>query len=158
MARQTEPSVNNALGGLLQGMLSRSDVLSENTQTITGHAGFHPDILIVDPGRSPVVIEAEYMPGANVEAEAKSRLGLDVAASGRRIEAVIALRYPDAVSDADDLRAALEQARLSYCVFTEEREGVSRSPESGWLEGSPEDVADLVRLVSVPQALRIAPE
>ena len=151
MARQTEPSVNNALGGLLQGMLSRSDVLSENTQTITGHAGFHPDILIVDPGRSPVVIEAEYMPGANVEAEAKSRLGLDVAASGRRIEAVIALRYPDAVSDADDLRAALEQARLSYCVFTEERKGVSRFPESGWLDGSPEDVADLVRLVSVPQ-------
>ena len=151
MARQTEPSVNNALGGLLQGMLSRSDVLSENTQTITGHAGFHPDILIVDPGRSPVVIEAEYMPGANVEAEAKSRLGLDVAASGRRIEAVIALRYPDAVSDADDLRAALEQARLSYCVFTEERKGVSRFPESGWLDGSPEDVADLARLVSVPQ-------
>ena len=151
MARQTEPSVNNALGGLLQGMLSRSDVLSEHTQTITGHAGFHPDILIVDPGRSPVVIEAEYMPGANVEAEAKSRLGLDVAASGRRIEAVIALRYPDAVSDADDLRAALEQARLSYCVFTEERKGVSRFPESGWLDGSPEDVADLVRLVSVPQ-------
>ena len=151
MARQTEPSVNNALGGLLQGMLSRSDVLSENTQTITGHAGFHPDILIVDTGRSPVVIEAEYMPGANVEAEAKSRLGLDVAASGRRIEAVIALRYPDAVSDADDLRAALAQARLSYCVFTEERKGVSRFPESGWLEGSPEDVADLVRLVSVPQ-------
>ena len=151
MARQTEPSVNNALGGLLQGMLSRSDVLSENTQTITGHAGFHPDILIVDPGRSPVVIEAEYMPGANVEAEAKSRLGLDVAASGRRIEAVIALRYPDAVSDADDLRAALAQARLSYCVFTEERKGVSRFPESGWLDGSPEDVADLIRLVSVPQ-------
>ena len=151
MARQTEPSVNNALGGLLQGMLSRSDVLSENTQTITGHAGFHPDILIVDPGRSPVVIEAEYMPGANVEAEAKSRLGLDVAASGRRIEAVIALRYPDAVSDADDLHAAVAQARLSYCVFTEEREGVSRFPESGWLDGSPEDVADLVRLVSVPQ-------
>ncbi len=151
MARQTEPSVNNALGGLLKGMLSRSDVLSENTQTITGHAGFHPDILIVDPGRSPVVIEAEYMPGANVEAEAKSRLGLDVAASGRRIEAVIALRYPDAVSDADDLRAALEQARLSYCVFTEERKGVNRFPESGWLDGSPEDVADLIRLVSVPQ-------
>ena len=151
MARQTEPSVNNALGGLLQGMLSRSDVRSENTQTITGHAGFHPDILIVDPGRSPVVIEAEYMPGANVEAEAKCRLGLDVAASGRRIEAVIALRYPDAVSDADDLRAALEQARLSFCVFTEERKGVSRFPESGWLDGSPEDVADLVRLVSVPQ-------
>ena len=121
MARQTEPSVNNALGGLLQGMLSRSDVRSENTQTITGHPGLRPDILIEDPGRAPVVIEAEYMPGATVEAEAKSRLGLEVAASGRRIEAAIALLYPDEISDADDLPAALGQARLSYCVFTEEQ-------------------------------------
>ena len=67
-----------------------------------------------------MVIEAEYMPGATVEAEAKSRLGLEVVASGRRIEAAIALLYPDEISDADDLPAALKQARLSYCVFTEE--------------------------------------
>ena len=151
MARQTEPSVNNAMESVLQGMLSRSHVRSENTQTITGHPGLRPDILIEDPGRAPVVIEAEYMPGATVEAEANSRLGLEVAASGRRIEATIALLYPDDISDADDLPAALKQARLSYCVFTEERKGISRFPESGWLDGSPEDVADLVRLVSVPQ-------
>ena len=151
MARQTEPSVNNAMESVLQGMLSRSHVRSENTQTITGQSGLRPDILIEDPGRAPVVIEAEYMPGATVEAEANSRLGLEVAASGRRIEAAIALRYPDEISEADDLRAAVEQARLSYCVFTEERKGVSRFPESGWLDGSPEDVADLIRLVSVPQ-------
>ena len=151
MARQTEPSVNNAMESVLQGMLSRSHVRSENTQTITGHPGLRPDILIEDPGRAPVVIEAEYMPGATVEAEAKSRLGLEVAASGRRIEAAISLLYPDEISDADDLPAALKQARLSYCVFTEERKGISRFPESGWLDGSPEDVADLIRLVSVPQ-------
>ena len=151
MARQTEPSVNNAMESVLQGMLSRSHVRSENTQTITGNPGLRPDILIEDPGRAPVVIEAEYMPGATVEAEANSRLGLEVAASGRRIEAAIALRYPDEIGDVDDLRAALQQARLSYCVFTEEKKGVSRFPVSGWLEGSPEDVADLARLVSVPQ-------
>ena len=147
MARQTEPSVNNAMESVLQGMLSRSHVRSENTQTITGHPGLRPDILIEDPGRAPVVIEAEYLPGATVEAEANSRLGLEVAASGRRIEAAIALRYPDEIGDVDDLRAALQQARLSYCVFTEEKEGINRFPESGWLEGSPEDVADLARLV-----------
>ncbi len=151
MARQTEPSVNNAMESVLQGMLSRSHVRSENTQTITGHPGLRPDILIEDPGRAPVVIEAEYMPGETVEAEANSRLGLEVAASGRRIEAAISLLYPDEISDADDLPAALKQARLSYCVFTEERKGISRFPESGWLDGSPEEVADLVRLVSVPQ-------
>ena len=34
MPQQTEPSANNALGGLLQGMLSCNSVLSENTQAI----------------------------------------------------------------------------------------------------------------------------
>ena len=151
MARQTEPSVNNAMESVLQGMLSRSHVRSESTQTITGQAGKRPDIIIEDSGRAPVVIEAEFFPGANVETEAKERLGLEVAASGRRIEAAIALRYPAAIGDADDLHAALEQARLSYCVFTEEKKGENRFPASGWLEGSAEDVADLIRLVSVPQ-------
>ena len=151
MPHQTEPSVNNAMGLLLQTMLSRSSVRSENTRTIAGHPGRHPDILITGLGRSPVVIEAEYMPAATVEPEARERLGLEVEADSRPIEAVIALRYPDDIGDADDLGAALTDANLSYCVFTEESGGVNRFPESGWLEGSVEDLADLVRLVSVPQ-------
>ncbi len=59
MPNQTEPNVNNALGILLQGMLSGSKVVSENTQAISGHPGLKPDILITAPGRSPVVIEAQ---------------------------------------------------------------------------------------------------
>ena len=151
MPRQTEPSANNALGGLLQGMLSRSRVHSENTQAIAGHAGLQPDVLVITPGAAPVVVEAEYLPAASVEADAKQRLGLEVASNGRVIEAVIALRYPEDVRQAYDLRAALRSARLSYCVFTEEAGGANRFPSSGWLEGSVEDLADMVRLVSVPQ-------
>ena len=151
MARHTEPAVNNSLGTVLQGMLPRSHVRSENTQAIVGHSGLRPDILITAPGRSPVVIEAEYLPAATAEVEAKERLGLDVAEDGRRIEAVIALRYPIDMGDADDLRAALTESRISWCVFTEESVGVTRFPESGWLDGSVGDLADLVRLVSVPQ-------
>ena len=49
------------------------------------------------------------------------------------------------------MTAALKAARLSYCVFTEGRTEVERFPESGWLEGAVEDLADMVRLVSVPQ-------
>ena len=148
MPHQTEPSANNAAGGLLQAMLPRSSVRSENTQAISGHPGLRPDILITAPGRAPVAIEAEYMPAATVEPEAKSRLGLEVVESSRVIEAAIALRYPEDVADAQDLRTALSSARLSYCVFTEE---VHRFPESGWLDGSVEDLADMVSLVSVPQ-------
>ena len=150
MPHQTEPNANSAMGGLLQTMLPRSEVRSENTKAIVGHPGLQPDILITATGRSPVVIEAEYMPAATVLPEAKGRLGLESAVDGRIIEAVIALRYPNEVGEALDLGATLSAACLSYCVFTENG-GASRFPESGWLEGSVEDLADMVRLVSVPQ-------
>ena len=42
MARQTEPSVNNAMESVLQGMLSRSHVRSENTQYHHGASGIAP--------------------------------------------------------------------------------------------------------------------
>ena len=150
MPHQTEPSANNAMGNLLQAMLPRSNVRSENTRAIAGHPGLQPDILITAPGSSPVVIEAEYMPAANVEAEARQRLGLETTAYGRVIEAAVALRYPNEVGEAHDLHSALSAAQLSYCVFTENG-GASRFPDSGWLDGSVEDLADMVRLVSVPQ-------
>ena len=153
MPRQTEPNANNALGNLLKAMLPRSTVGSERTRTISGQPGKRPDILITAPGRAPVVIEAEYLPAANVEPEAKERLGKQLEHSSGAIEAAIALCYPKDLAKADDLAVALKAARLSYCVFTEGRtEGqVERFPESGWLEGAVEDIADVVRLVSVPQ-------
>ena len=150
MPHQTEPSANNALGNLLQAMLPRSEVRSENTGMIAGHPGLRPDILITAPGSAPVVIEAEYMPAAHAEEEARQRLGLETTVFGRPIEAAVALRYPSEVGESHDLNAALSDARLSYCVFTENG-GVDRFPESGWLDGSVEDLADMVRLVSVPQ-------
>ncbi len=58
MPRHTEPSANNALGGLLQPMLGRASVRSENTRAIAGHPGLRPDILITAPGRSPAVRSA----------------------------------------------------------------------------------------------------
>ena len=55
MPRQTEPNANNALGGLLQDMLPRGQVRSENTQAITGQPALRPDIIITVPGRSPSI-------------------------------------------------------------------------------------------------------
>ena len=42
----------------------------------------------------------------------------------------------------------MAEARLSYCVLHEDG---NRFPESGWLDGTVTDLADLIRLVSVPQ-------
>ena len=151
MPRQTEPSANNALGRLLQGMMSGCSARAENVRAIVDRPALQPDILITAPDRAPVVVEAEYDPARNVENEAKERLGLEVVEGRRRIEVAVALRYADSVADSDDLAAALSGAGLRYCVFTAAGDDVERFPESGWLDGSVSDLADLIRLVSVPQ-------
>ena len=181
MARQNERSANNALSDLLRGMMHGCEVRSESTRTISEQSSSQPDILITAADRAPVVIEAEYMPAAEVEEDAAKRLGLEAANTGRKIEAVIALRYPQGLEFAYSLADAVAGARLSYCVLTtadsrlsgsggSDRDGglklhphpnlppsrgkglYERFPESGWLEGSVADVADLARLVSVPQS------
>ena len=146
--RHSEPSANNELGDLLRGMLAGGQVRSENTQLIEGRPGRQLDNLITAPDRAPVVVEAEYEAVGTGEADAAARLGLRVVNETHSIEAAIALRYPDTVRFADNLRDALTGARLSYAVLYQDG---SRFPESGWLEGSVADLADLVRLVSVPQ-------
>ena len=132
-------------------MLPGREVRAEHTRALAERRGLQPDVLITAAGRSPVVIEAEYEPAANVETEATSRLGREATVGGRRIEAAIALRYPDQLHYAGNLDSELRDASLSYCLFTEERDGLKRFPESGWLEGSVEDIADLVRMASLPQ-------
>ena len=148
MPRHVEGSANFALGDLLAGVLPGCRVRPETTQLFTQHPGRHADVLITATGRSPVVVEAEYLPASSVEADAKSRLGLLVLDEPRVVEAAIALRYPPRVSTAPDLAAALAPATFSYCVHYEDG---SRFPESRWIEGSLSDLADLIRLVSVPQ-------
>ena len=108
-----------------------------------------PDILITANGRAPGgdrggVHARVHRPSLRRRTGSDSRSG-DTA---RTIDAAIALRYPDGIEGADSLPAAVSDARLSYCVCYEDG---TRFPESGWLEGSVEDLADLVRLVSVPQ-------
>ena len=100
MPQQIEQNANNALGALLRRMLPRYNVLYENTQQIVNRPGLRPDVLITATGRSPVVVEAEYMPAYTAETEAKDRLGLEVAGTARHIDAAIALRYPTGVKDA----------------------------------------------------------
>ena len=125
-----------------------SQVRSENTQLIEGHPGLQLDNLITAADRAPVVVEAEYEAFGTAEADAAARLGRRVVNEIHPIEAAIALRYPDTVRFADNLRDALAAARLSYAALYQDG---GRFPESGWLEGGVSDLADLISLVSVPQ-------
>ncbi len=146
--RHSEPSANNELGDLLRGMLFGCHVRSENTQLIVGNPSLQLDNLITAPDRAPVVVEAEYETVGTAEGDAAGRIGLSVVGEAHPIEAAIALRYPDSVRFATDLRNALASAPLSYAVLYDDG---SRFPEAGWLEGSVTDLADLISLVSVPQ-------
>ena len=145
---QIESTTNVALADLLRSILPGCIVRAEQTQTIVGHSGRHPDLLITTPGRSPVVIEAEYEPNANPEADAYPRLGVSIVGETRPVEATIALRYPETIGNAYDLREALIGTQLSYCAIYESG---ARFPEEGWLTGGVADLADLIRLVSVPE-------
>ena len=146
--RHSETSANYALGDLLRGMLPGWTVRPETTQVFRKHPGRHADVLITAPGRTPVAVEAEYMSAREVEKDARARLGLAVVGEPRSVEAVIALRYPRDAQAAYDLGEALAGAKLSWCVFYKD---AGRFPQSGWLEGLVGDLADLIRLVSVPQ-------
>ena len=153
MPNQTEPSVNNALGILLQGMMRTCEVRSEHTGLIADQPGAQIDNLITAAGRSPVAVEAEFMPDTG-EGDAVTRLGKQIVGQPRPVEAAIALRYPVSLKSAADLQSALRDAEFSYCVLYDERDKDGqhiRFPKKGWLDGGIEALADLIRLVSVPQ-------
>ncbi len=150
MPRNTEPTVNAILGQLLSAVMPPWSVITENTQVFAENRRSQPDVLVTKPDRSPVVIEAEFHPGYSVEREAQARLGATEAASGKRVEAAIAVRYPDSFQSASDLKDALAKIPLTYCAYPA---GESRVPESGWMSGKIADLSDLVRLLSIPQSV-----
>ena len=145
---QTEPNLNNSLNRLLRTMMPGCQVISEVTQSIKEQTGRHCDVLVTAPGRAPVVVEAEYDPAAEVDIDARARLGVGIVGESRTVEAAIPLRYPRDLEKAYDTDEALSKSHLSYYTLHEDG---SRFPESGWLEGSATDLADLIRIVSMPQ-------
>ena len=145
MTSMYEPVANTDLARLLDGMTGPATVEPEPPDVFPG--GKRPDLLITAPGRSPVVIEARQMPAANLEEDAAARFALNAVIGGRELEAVIALRYPAGMT------ALNAETPLEYAALTRKPDGgLDRFPESGWLEGKAADLADLVRLVSVPQS------
>ena len=137
-------------------MFARAMVAGEDTGGVIENPAHRLDILVTAPGRSPVSIESEFMPARTVEEDALSRLGKTAKRDAKTIEAVIALRYPENLrDDTVDIDSVLRGSRLTYAVFTQEGAFNNlrpvRFPESGWLEGDVGDLADVVRLVSVPQ-------
>ena len=149
-----ETNANIALAHLIKRVMHGRETDAESTQIIENHPAMQPDIVITAQGRSPVVIEAEYMPATNVEKDAYRYFeepGLNkVRNQTHPIEAAIAVRYPKKLAQAKKIDEVLETTRqLSYCALYPKGK---RFPTTGWLEGSISDLADLIHLVDVPKS------
>ena len=149
-----ESTLNVALGEVLGGLRPHSwRVHAEETRTLQDSLK-RPDILIEEASQWPVVIEAERTSHPSAEQDARDRLGKIVNETGKPIESVIALVYPEAVLDMSEQALRDELGRtngLEYALFTRTiGGGEERLPESGWLNGSAKDLAMLAHRASMP--------
>ena len=154
-----EDQLNGRIATLLDRMNSRWSALGENRGAFQGNQR-QPDILIVQTGAQPVVIENEYVPAGSVEAEARRRLGetlnSDVVQFSGRVNAAIALRSPTDLHDcagADDVDAMLTSGiTLEYALFTGSNAvDCTRFPKSGYIPGSIRDLAAFAMYAAIPE-------
>lgn len=154
MARRTESSINNELAAVLRGLhpeWNDQTVLSESTGVLTEGAGRRPDIVITNERRTGgVILETELEPARTVEDDALARLGATFATDGSPVEQVVAVRIP---TDARAPGARLDDLSYSYRVVTGGTDPSVWFPREGWLQGTAEDLADLIETVSVSPRL-----
>jgi hypothetical protein len=153
----TEHTINDAVAAALRTTRSAwrdSEIVrSENTGMLRG-SNERPDILVLEPNVSPVVIETEVMPAATVEAEAKSRLGKNLRSTGRTILSSIAVRLPVILRTKQGAKLQAELANsgsVEMVLFTgTDPVTASRWPRSGWILGNVADLSILAQWASVP--------
>lgn len=131
-------------------------VRSENTGLIKGSSA-RPDILVLEPCVSPVVVETEILPAVTVELDALSRLGKELRGSGRSIMSVVAVRFPERLRDlqGEALKKELVEASdMDMALLTgESKEECIRWPTSGWIQGNIKYLSQLIQAASVPPAV-----
>jgi hypothetical protein len=157
MVGTTEHTINDALAEILRaGRRAWRDhgvVSSETTGMLKGSSR-RPDILVLEPGVSPVVIETEVFPAVTVEPEATARLGESIRNNGKQILSSIAVRLPKRLRQADShaLHNELLSAQdLEMALYT----GISatsatRWPSSQWFIGGASQLSLLAQAATVP--------
>ena len=153
-ARTRETTINDRLATALDAKHPRWTVEAESTRVLADGAAKAPDIVVRLPGGLSVVIETEYVPASDVEADALARLGMTLAETGEPLEQVVAVRIPRDLSQVRqaDLSTALARAEFDYCVFNSTgADGWERFPEDGFITGAIDALAGLVESVSISE-------
>ena len=145
----TEPSLNDALAEVLGEKIGHWTITSEHKRVIRGQARKQPDIIVRSPGRTTVVIENEFSPASDVEAEASGRLGLVLDPSGEEIRSVIALVSDAALKNcrtARDARRHIPEVQFCFALHSPE----VRFPCSGYLRGNIDDLVWFILHAGTP--------
>jgi hypothetical protein len=156
----SEHAINDAIAEALRptrhGWRTQGVIHSGTTGTLTG-TDTPPDILVAEPGVSPVAIETERLPAVTVEAEARKRLGEALNENGRRIVSAIAVRSPARFRDLAGAALAEEVASagdFEFALFMgDDTAGATRWPVHGWMKGGIGDLSILAQAATMPPAI-----
>ena len=155
-AKNVETTVNFCLGEVLRRKHPAWTAgISAEQRGIFENSSLQPDLAISNPGGLTVVIETEFHPAGAVETEARSRVGLKLAQSDRKLEQAIAVRMPSNLRSQSqaDLTEQLRTVEFEYCVFTLGSGAVSRWPRNGWLRGDVNRLAACIEQASLSEQL-----
>ena len=168
MARNTEIVINAELANSLCRRHPRWEagraVTAEATGVLLDDPAAQPDILILHPGGTPVIIETEVSPARTVEEEARRRLGKYLEATDEVIENTVAVRMPPGLRDSGrNLADGISDAEFEYCLFgyfggelrPDEPDEIVRFPASGWLRGGIDALAGFVEMTTLSERLVI---
>ena len=151
MPANSEATINVHMGDVLRTKHPawREGIGTEQSQVFR-EAARRPDIVVRHPGRQVVVVETEFAPGRQVEADARARLGEVVEATDGEVEQAVAVLLPEDLKEGQDgLAERVAGARFRYAVFSDAPGTPERWPESGWLSGDVDDLAACVEHASL---------
>ena len=152
MPKTSETAFNTELANVLRRKHPRwpRQIGVEQTRVFSDAPLHRPDIIVRHPGGLPVAVETEYTPAREVEDDARQRLGKRLADTVDSIEQALAVRIPQALASVDqnDLEAEIERARLEFCILSGDPDSPQRWPDTGWLDGSVDDLAAIIELAA----------
>lgn len=136
--RNHESIINDNLARLFRERLGM-DAVAE-----TLHGGRRPDIVARMPDGAPIVLETEIAPAPTVEADALSRLGMEI--DGRRVQNAFAVTAPGRIRTAPQ-QSLYEQLAVARLTWREWRSDGTAGPG---LEGTFAELGDAVGLATPP--------
>lgn len=153
MGKNTEPTVNAVLAGLLRTKHPKwaNQIDAEQTSHLSDNG--RPDILVNTPNATPVIVETEFLPAATVEKDACARLGKTLVQTGDKIEQTLAVRLPKQLASVKQhtLNESIEAARFDYCVHSVHTGAIQRWPSNGWINATIDELARAIELAQLSE-------